>query len=249
MHSPRVSLVGAGPGDPDLITVKGLKAITSADVILYDALSNPELLKHAPGNCECIYVGKRSGVKYMKQDRINLLIVQKAMEKGHVVRLKGGDPFVFGRGHEELEYVQSFGVPVSIVPGISSSISLPSLQEVPITKRGFSDSFWVLTATKSKNELSQDLHIAAQSSATVVILMGRKKLEQIREIYMNQGKSELPVMIIEKGSCRNEQVVLSTIEDIVRIAESRKIGTPATIVIGKVVTLHPEWVTHLCLAC
>lgn len=235
-----LSLVGAGPGDPDLITLKGVKALQAADVILYDALANPALMEYASSNAEKVFVGKRAGHHRLSQDEINELIVQKALKGNHVVRLKGGDSFVFGRGHEEMEYARPFGIETTIVPGISSSIAVPALQEIPLTRRGISESFWVMTATTKEGKFSDDIAIAAQSTATVVILMGMRKLPQIVTAFLEQGRGNLPVMIVQNGSRPNEQKVLGTIQSIEQKVADSGISTPAIIVVGEVVGLHRE---------
>lgn len=240
MAVPKITLVGAGPGDPDLITLKGLKAIQSAAVILYDALVNPVILKEAPAALK-IFVGKRAGKHSATQEAINLLMVQYAFSHGHVVRLKGGDAFVFGRGHEELNFAQSFDIPVEIVPGISSCIAVPELQEVPLTRRGVNESFWVMTATTRHGKLSNDIAVAAQSSATIVILMGLRKLAAITACFLAEGKAETPVMVIQNGSTPKEKVVLGTVETIEAAVKAANLGTPAIIVIGNVVALHPNY--------
>lgn len=237
----KITLVGAGPGDKDLITVKGLKAIQSADAILYDALVNEELLDEAP-NAVKVFVGKRAGAPCIKQDKINLMLVQHALEFGHVVRLKGGDPFIFGRGHEEMVYAESFDIPVDIIPGISSTTSLPLLQRVPLTRRHVSESFWVLTGSTKNHELSNDIKAAARTTATMVILMGIRKLPIIRDILLQEGKKDLPIMIVQSGSTENEKVVVGTIDDITEKAKKENIGTPGIIIIGEVVSLHPHFV-------
>lgn len=237
---PKVTLVGAGPGDPDLLTIKGLKAIQSADVILYDALVNELILEEAPPAALKVFVGKRAGKHKFAQEEINMMIVQHAFNYGHVVRLKGGDSFVFGRGHEELEFITSFDIEVTLVPGISSCIALPQLQKVPLTRRGLNESFWVLTATTRKGALSNDIAIAAQSTATTVILMGLRKLEEITNIYLENGKADTPVMVIQNGSLPNERHALGTVSTIVDVVREKGIGTPAIIVVGEVVKLHPE---------
>jgi uroporphyrin-III C-methyltransferase len=242
---PRLTLVGAGPGDPELITVKGLNAIATADVILYDALVNPELLKHAPADALKIYVGKRNSRHSYTQDQINLLLVDFAFSHGHVVRLKGGDPFVFGRGHEELTYAESFNIPTTIIPGLSSSIAVPELQGIPVTNRGTSESFWVITGTTSKGQLSTDVKLAAQSTATVVILMGLSKLKEITEVFKLHGKPDTAVAIIQNGSLPTEKIALGTIDTIVDIIQNEKIAAPAVIVIGDVVKLHAEFPVSL----
>lgn len=236
----QLTLVGAGPGDPDLISVKGIKALADADVVLYDALVSKELLTYAPERAECIFVGKRAGQHSHTQDAINELIVHFAHEKGHVVRLKGGDPFIFGRGFEEISYAQTHGVKTSMVPGISSSSAVPALQNIPLTSRGVNHSFWVVTGTTSEGELSKDVTIAAQSSATVVILMGTRKLHQICEIFDLNGKGKTPVAIIQNGTMPNERIVKGSINDIAAKAKASGIGAPAIIVIGETVNLYEK---------
>lgn len=242
---PKLTLVGAGPGDPDLITVKGLEAIASADVILYDALIDPRLLKYAPEGALKIYVGKRNNNHTFTQEQINALIVDNAFTYGHVVRLKGGDPFVFGRGHEELAYAELFNIPTTVVPGLSSSISVAGLQGIPVTNRGTSESFWVITGTTSKGKLSEDIRLAAQSTATVVILMGLGKLKEITEVFRSFDKQDTAVAVIQNGSLPNERIALGTIDTIVPIVEQEKIEAPAVIVIGDVVKLHAEFPASL----
>lgn len=242
---PRITLVGAGPGDPELITIKGVKAISTADVILYDALVNPELLKHAPADALKIYVGKRNNQHTYTQDQINLLLVDFAFSYGHVVRLKGGDPFVFGRGHEEVMYTELFNIPTTVIPGLSSSIAVPELQGIPVTNRGTSESFWVITGTTSKGQLSNDIRLAAQSTATVVILMGLSKLREITEVFKAEGKQDTAVAVIQNGSLPNERVALGTIDTIVDIITTEKLSAPAVIVVGDVVKLHTEFPVSL----
>ena len=237
---PKITLVGAGPGDPDLLTIKGLRALQNADVVLYDALVNPELLNEAPKNALKIYVGKRANNHRYSQDEINLLIVQYAYTHGHVVRLKGGDSFVFGRGQEELSFASAFNIEVSVVPGISSCIAVPELQQVPLTRRGVNESFWVMTATTSSGKLSNDVKVASNSSATIVILMGMRKIAEIMEVFKTNGKSQTPVMVIQSGSRKDEDFALGTVETIAKIVTQKGLSTPGIIVIGEVVKLHPE---------
>ncbi|MFP4339591.1 MAG: uroporphyrinogen-III C-methyltransferase [Cyclobacteriaceae bacterium] len=242
--NPRLSLVGAGPGDPDLITLKGIKALQTADCVLYDALANDALLDYVPQKAPKIYVGKRAGSHKMAQEDINRLIVVCAKKYGHVVRLKGGDPYVFGRGHEEQLYAEQSGVPVSLVPGISSVNAVPALQSIPLTRRGVSESFWVITGTTRKGQISADIPLAAQSSATVVILMGMAQLRQIREVFSFYGKAATPVAIIQNGSLPDEKVGVSRVEDMCRMAEEQQLSSPAVIVIGEVAALHPAYVAQ-----
>jgi uroporphyrin-III C-methyltransferase len=238
MHNsvqPKVTLVGAGPGDPDLLTLKGAKALAEANVVLYDALANEELLSYAPKKALKLFVGKRKGCHAYTQDEINQLIVDNALTYGHVVRLKGGDPFIFGRGSEEIEFVESFGIPTFVVPGISSSIAVPASQGISLTKRGVSESFWVITGTTSDRNLSNDVALAAQSTATVVILMGMSKLEQIVALFQKESKGETPVAIIQNGTTPQEKIGVGTIDTIQAVVVENKLSSPAIIVIGEVV--------------
>jgi uroporphyrin-III C-methyltransferase len=233
-HKGRLTVVGAGPGDIELITLKAIKALENADVVLYDALVNKELLEYAK-NAELIFVGKRKGCYAYQQEQINELIISRAKSHGHVVRLKGGDPFVFGRGSEEMEYAASFGLEVGMVPGISSSLSVPAYQNIPVTKRGASESFWVITGTTKEHKLSTDVALAAKSSATVVILMGMSKLPQIVALFKSEGKSDTPIAIIQNGTRENEKLGIGTIETIVEVVEKEELSNPAIIIIGEVV--------------
>lgn len=233
---PKLTVVGAGPGDEELITLKGIKAIESANVILYDALINKQLLKYASQNAELIYVGKRKGCYSYQQEQINELIVQRAFQKGHVVRLKGGDPFIFGRGSEEIDYVQKFGVESYVVPGITSALAVPAYQGIPLTKRGSSESFWVITGTTKSHEMSNDILLAAQSTATVVILMGMGKLTQIMEVFSSFGKQDVPVAIIQNGTTPDEKFGVGTVKTIEDIVREKSLSNPAIIVVGEVVS-------------
>jgi len=234
----RVSIVGAGPGDPELLTIKAYRTIKSADVILYDALVSEEILQVAPADAQKIFVGKRSSDHTFTQDEINEMIVSNALLYGHVVRLKGGDPFVFGRGGEEMLFVREKGLDVEIIPGISSSIGVPGSVGIPVTHRGLSESFWVLTATDKKGNLARDIQKAADTETTVVVLMGLGKLALIVDLYIKQGKADLPVAIIQNGTMVNQKVVIGSIADIYNTAILEKISAPAIIIIGEVVSLY-----------
>lgn len=237
---PRLTLVGAGPGDPELITLKGVLALGRADVVLYDALVDTALLQHAPKSALKIYVGKRNGSRDNPQEETNRLIVHYALKYGHVVRLKGGDAFVFGRGAEEIDYAQKFGISTSVIPGITSSIAVPAGQGIPVTKRGVSESFWVITGTTSSGQLSSDLRLAVQSTATVVVLMGTKKLAEIVALYRQYGKSSVSIALVQNGTTAQEKVVAGTIDDIEQKVLASGIGAPAVMVIGEVVKESPQ---------
>ena len=230
----KLTVVGAGPGDIELITIKAVKALEEADAVLYDALVNPELLDYCK-NADLLYVGKRKGCYAYQQEQINDLIIQYGNTHGNVVRLKGGDPFIFGRGAEEMEYAASKGMEVSMIPGLSSSVSVPAMQNIPVTKRGSSESFWVITATTKEHKLSNDIYVAAKSNATVVILMGMHKLGQIVEAFKNEAKNEVSVAIIQNGTRDTEKVGIGTIETIEAIVAEKELSSPAIIVIGEVV--------------
>lgn len=234
---PKITLVGAGPGDPELISVKGLKAIKEADVILYDALVNVQLLNEAKSDAIVIYVGKRKGEKEYEQSEINKLIVSYSLTHGHVVRLKGGDSFVFGRGSEELEYAHQFGIETHVVPGISSSISVPALAGIPVTHRGVSNSFTVITGTLSDGSLNPEIANALQLNGTLVILMGLSKLKEIEALYASNNKQETPVAVISNGSLPEQKSVYGNFNDILDKVKAHEIKAPGIIVIGEVVNV------------
>ena len=233
MKQTKLILVGAGPGDPELITLKGIKAIQRADAILYDALANEELLDYASEQCVKIYVGKRYGQPSMKQEEINELIVSTALHLGTVVRLKGGDPFIFGRATEEIDYAETFGIETEVVPGLSSATAIPATHKIALTQRGVSRGFRVITGTLSETDLNEDLIAAANSGETTVILMGMNKLHLITELFSAFGQGELPVAIIQNGTLPEEKIVIGRVNNIVRKVNREKIGSPAIIVLGE----------------
>ncbi|WP_117879676.1 uroporphyrinogen-III C-methyltransferase [Aureibaculum luteum] len=235
LKTPKLTVVGAGPGDPELITLKAIKAIQAADVIMYDALINEALLEYASAGVEKIFVGKRKGCYRYQQEQINEIIVSRANSDGHVVRLKGGDPYIFGRGSEEIEYAQQFGLETAVVPGISSAMAVPAYQGIPLTKRGASESFWVITGTTKSHQISTDVALAAKSSATIVILMGMGKLDEIVALFSAENKQKIPVAIIQNGTTESEKSGFGTIETISQIVKEKQLSSPAIIVIGKVV--------------
>ena len=239
-----LTVVGAGPGDIDLITVKAIKVLKTADVVLYDALVNEEILEYVNPKAELIFVGKRKGCYAYQQEQINELIVARAKKFGHVVRLKGGDPFIFGRGAEELEYAAKFGLETAFVPGISSALAVPGNQNIPLTKRGFSESFWVITGTTKTHELSSDIELAAKSNATVVVLMGMSKLPQIVQLFQQQGKNKLPVAIIQNGTTSDEKIGIGIVDTIEQVVEDQNLSNPAIIVFGEVVK-HRESIANI----
>lgn len=235
---PKLSVVGAGPGDPELLTIKALNAIKQADVVLYDALANADILTYCKPEAVTVYVGKRKGTPSISQDEINQLIVRHACTYGHVVRLKGGDPFVFGRGFEEMLYAEKCGIAAEYIPGISSAIGVAGLENIPLTHRGTSESFWVITGSTTESKYSSDLHAAAQTNATVVVLMGLGALPAIVEVFMQYGKAHLPVAVIQSGSLPFSQIVSGTVADIVSIVHKAGVEPPGIIVLGEVVGLR-----------
>lgn len=239
----KLTLIGAGPGDPDLITLKGIKALQKAKVVLFDALVHPALLEYCPEECIKIDVGKRFQKQSCSQEVINFMIVEYVLQYGEVVRLKGGDPYVFGRGYEEARYAGERGITSEIIPGISSSYAVPALAGIPLTVRGLSESFWVVTGTTKHHSLSEDLKLAAMSSATVVVLMGMNKLEEIVEIYANLGKTYQYITIIQNGTLPDQKIISGRINNILPMVQASGIGSPAIIVIGNVAGLSDEILT------
>lgn len=237
-----LSLVGAGPGDPDLITLKAIRCLERADVVLYDALANEEILIHARNASVKKFVGKRYGCRSLSQKEINDLVLDYASHYEYIVRLKGGDPFVFGRAQEEIEAATRAGLEVVVIPGISSALSVPASQMIPLTCRGINESFWVITGTTRNGDISEDVRLAARSSATVIILMAMSRLETIIDIFKEEGKGETPVAIIQNGTTAKMKMVIGKMKDIYFRAQHAEMGNPAIIVIGEVVNLnrHPK---------
>ncbi|WPQ65749.1 uroporphyrinogen-III C-methyltransferase [Chitinophaga sancti] len=234
----KLSLVGAGPGDPELITLKAINVLKQADVILYDALVNEALLSYARPDAVLRFVGKRYGCHSLSQQEINHLIVEYAFSHGHVVRLKGGDPFVFGRAGEEIAAANAAGIPVDVIPGISSALAAAESQMIPLTSRGVTESFWVTTGTTLTGDISGDIELAARSTATVIILMAMSRLEAIMEIFSKHGKKDLPVAIIQEATTGRDKMVLGTVKDIYYKAHHEGMANPAVIVVGEVVRLR-----------
>lgn len=243
-NKPKLTIVGAGPGDVELITLKAVKALENADVVLYDALVNEELLQYAK-QAEIVFVGKRFGCHAYSQDQINDLIVSMAQKYGHVVRLKGGDPFVFGRGSEEIDFAQQFDIETAIVPGISSALGVPASNGISLTQRKIAESFWVITGTTSDHKLSKDVALASQSSATVVILMGMNKLDEIVSLYQSNRTDDLPIAIIQNGTKNSEKKVIGKISTITQLVKDNELASPAIIIIGEVVNSISKLTSYL----
>lgn len=233
---PELFVLGAGPGDPDLITVKGYRILQQADVILYDNLANQELLSLAPESCDKIYVGKQPYGEYTPQEQIHEMIKHFAFNKGKVVRLKGGDPFIFGRGFEEIMYAREQGIKTHFIPGITS-MQASGFEDIPLTHRALSESVWMVTGTKKDGRLSADLKLAIQSKATVVIYMGMKKLKEIADTYIGADFGDIPAAIIQHASLPNQKSVRGLVKDLPELAESNGLTYPAIIIIGEVTNI------------
>ncbi len=235
-----VYLTGAGPGDMELLTMKAFRVVKEADVIIYDRLANPDILKEAKSGCEFVYVGKEDGRHIMPQDDINETIYQNALKYENVVRLKGGDPFVFGRGGEEAMYLHERGIGFEIIPGITSAVSAPAYAGIPVTHRGIAVSFRVVTGHESpEKETSQIPWNNFKTDDTIIFLMGLHNLPKISKKLIEIGKSkDYPCAVISKGTTEEQVVVIGTLENIVEKAKG--VPTPALIVVGKVVELREQ---------
>ncbi len=236
----KVYLTGAGPGDIELMTLKAARVIKEADVIIYDKLANPEILEMAKDGTEFIFVGKEFGKHLIPQDEINEIIYQASLKYNLVVRLKGGDPFVFGRGGEEALYLKERGVKFEIIPGITSSISVPAYAGIPVTHRGITCSFRVVIGHEAPNkkdtQINWDSFIADE---TIVFLMGIHNIKLISKKLIKIGKpSTTPCAVISKGTTNEQKVIVGTLEDIAD--KAKEIPTPAIIVVGEVVKLREE---------
>jgi uroporphyrin-III C-methyltransferase len=227
-------LIGGGPGDPELITLKAHRILKNADIILFDNLINKELLDIAADSCQKIYVGKQPYSEYMPQESIHELIAASCTSDRIVVRLKGGDPYIFGRGYEEVLFAAELGIESFYVPGISS-MQTSGLYGIPLTHRGVSESIWIITGTKKDGSLSGDLACAINSKATVVIYMGMKKLAQIASVYEDSGLGDMPAAIIQNASRPNEKKVICTAGSLEATANLAGLTYPAILVIGAVV--------------
>ena len=235
----KVYLVGAGPGDPGLLTIKALDLLRQADVVVYDYLVNPDVLLSVPAGAERIYVGKVGGGCQTQQSEINELLIARAKQGKIVVRLKGGDPFLFGRGAEEALALRGAGISFEIVPGVSSVVAVPAYAGIPLTHRGLSSSVAILTGARAGDgRLSDDL-LSAREAGTIVVLMGISHLRQIAAKLIRAGRSqETPVAVIRWGTYEAQQVITGTLSTIADLAEAEHLRAPSIIVIGDVVRLH-----------
>ncbi len=241
----KVYLIGAGPGDPGLITVKGLKALQQAEVVVYDYLVNPLFLEEVQAGAEIIYVGKKAGCHTVSQEGINELLVCHARQGKVVARLKGGDPFVFGRGAEEAQELRAAGIPFEVIPGISSAIAVPAYAGIPVTHRDYASSFTVVTGHENPKRPLSESRInwqgLAQIDGTVVFLMGVGNLAEISRNLVDAGQSPFtPVAVIEWGTMAEQRTITGDLTTIAELAILNDIKAPAVIVVGQVVNLQPQ---------
>lgn len=235
----KVYIMGAGPGDLELLTLKGKRAIEEADCVVYDRLINPRILDFAKKDAEMIYLGKGNTEGGVIQDEINRTIVTKALEGKTVARVKGGDPFVFGRGGEEIQSLFDNGISFEVIPGITSSISVPAYAGIPVTHRGVARSFHIFTGHTMEDGTWHNFEAIAKLEGTLVFLMGIKTLPIIVSDLVKNGKDpKTPVAIIEKGATADQRVTVGTLENIIEKAKERKIVPPAITIIGEVVNLR-----------
>lgn len=235
LENKMVYLIGAGPGDPGLITVKGLEFIKQCDTIIYDRLGTYQLLEMVKPDCRRIYVGKQAGSHYKKQPEINEILVEEGRKGNMVVRLKGGDPFVFGRGGEEVTALLEAGIPFQVIPGITSAVAVPEVCGIPVTHRGTSRSFHVITGHKRADAgISDDYDYIRNQEGTSVFLMGLNRLPQIMERLVQTGAEEhTPVAVISKGTMPGQQIVRGDIQSIADKVNDAKLESPAIIVVGE----------------
>lgn len=237
-HTGIVYIVGGGPGDPGLITVKGLDCLRRADVVLYDRLIAQELLNEVPAHAELIDVGKEPKRHRRSQDEINALLIEKANEGKIVVRLKGGDPFVFGRGGEECLALAAAGIRYEVVPGVSSAIAVPAYAGIPVTQRGVTTAFTVVAGHTGSADSNIDWDAIARIG-TIVFLMGVEHLPEIVQQLIAYGRSpETPVALIREGTTQNQLIITGTLTDI--IEKTRGVQPPAVLIVGEVVRLHEQ---------
>ncbi|OLQ93526.1 uroporphyrinogen-III C-methyltransferase [Vibrio panuliri] len=237
-----VSLVGAGPGDPDLLTVKGYRAIQQAEVVVYDRLVAPEILAIANEKAQMIYVGKKLDYHCVPQEQINQILVDKAREGKRVVRLKGGDSFIFGRGGEELEKLAEEGIRFEVVPGITAAAGATAYAGIPLTHRDHAQAVQFITGHVQKDGKEIDWHAAAQSNSTLVFYMGLKQSGYIADKLITHGLSDdMPCAIIENGTRREQRVLRGSLAQLPSMAQQAQ--SPALIVVGSVTSLHEklEW--------
>ncbi|RLI47024.1 uroporphyrinogen-III C-methyltransferase [Candidatus Bathyarchaeota archaeon] len=243
MKKGRVYLVGAGPGDPDLLSIKALRILQKADVVVYDNLVTKPILELIPEKVKKIYVGKRPRKHKVSQDKINEILVSETQQGKVVVRLKGGDPFLFARGGEEAQKLRKAGIQFEVVPGITSALAVPAYAGIPVTHRNYASSVAIVTGHEDPTKLKSRVkwEKLATSVDTIVVLMGVEKLEGIVKSLLDGGRDPLTnVAIIENGTTNNQRIITGTLNDIVQKAREKRVTPPAVIVIGDVVKMRKE---------
>ena len=239
----RCYLVGAGPGDLGLVTLRAKQLIERAEVVVYDYLCNPEMLQWAPETAELIYAGKKAGAHTLKQDEINALLVEKAQTGKQVVRLKGGDPFLFGRGGEEAQALAAASIPFEVVPGVTSAIAAPAYAGIPVTHRGITShvTFFTGHEDREKTESSIDFGALAKVGGTQVMLMGVERIDAIAQQMRENGvRADLPVALVRWGTTGRQEVISGTLQDIAQKVADQNFAPPAVAVFGEVVSLGKE---------
>ncbi len=237
MCAGHVQIVGAGPGDPELLTLKAAKVLSNADVVVHDRLVNPEILDLCSGECQLVDAGKAAGRHTMRQEDINETLIRFALQGLRVVRLKGGDPFVFGRGGEEAQALAEAGIPYEIVPGVTSAVAVPAYAGIPVTHRNLASSFTVVTAHENpgKPQTRVDYAHLAKDQGTIVFLMGARSIGRIAAALMENGMSaDTPTAIIENGTTSKQAAHRSSLGEASRLAQREEISPPAIFVVGQV---------------
>ncbi|MEI8173599.1 MAG: uroporphyrinogen-III C-methyltransferase, partial [Deltaproteobacteria bacterium] len=238
----KVYIIGAGPGDPGLITVSGLRRLEEADVVIYDHLVSPEIIRHAKESARLIYAGKKGGDHTLPQDEINRLLVEEALQGNIVARVKGGDPFIFGRGGEEAEILAGSGIPFEVIPGVTSAIAVPAYAGIPLTHRGYTSTVAFVTGHEDPTKEQSDIDWKALSRiGTLVFLMGVKNLPQIAGSLIEHGKdADTPAALIRWGTTENQETLIGALHDIAEKAEKERFSPPSILVVGHVVNLRAE---------
>ena len=243
----KVTLIGAGPGDAELMTIKGMKRLQQADVVLYDRLVGTEIISMIPESAEKICVGKHASRHPVPQEEIGRLLLSRAKQGLHVVRLKGGDPFIFGRGGEELEILAENNIPFEVIPGVSSSIAAGAYAGIPLTHRDYSSSLHIITGHAQKNgELDIDFKSLTQMKGTIVILMSVATLEKICVRFLDAGMDEAtPAAVVENATLENQRTIIGTLGTIFELSQRYHLVSPAVVVLGKVCDLSRklDWFT------
>ena len=236
-----VYLIGAGPGDPELLTLRAVRLLQRADVVVYDNLVSADVLDFLPAGAERIYAGKRRNEHTMRQEQINALLVKLAGEGKRVVRLKGGDPFIFGRGGEELQTLAAHGVSFEVIPGVTAASGVSSYAGIPLTHRDYAQTCLFVTGHLKDGTADLDWHSLVRPNQTVVIYMGLSGLPDICQRMVHHGApADLPVAVVQDGSTRTQKVVTGTLSTIAERVSAQKLKSPSLTIIGNVVKLHAE---------